>query len=310
MSARPPLYSRHSKSPLASQSPFQNKELEKEMYASSDEYVESGDEEATDRKNTTTESLQQNGISPKATPQPTNSKRKDAMQQHILESARPQQSSQNLKIVLAIVVILSAMVCLYLLPQHKQKQCTFNKLREQQPVQSSDVWKALTINIENLLNKRTKSPNIYLFLYSSKADEQPLKQLIQAIALETSKCFDGQQPIEMTVKDFETNSGDDYGYPIEQYKKKLREGNVFLIGSLNDIPPNAARALHTICDTHSPIAVDVVIFLTLRTTHTITDGSPSNLAYQTLRELWKDVPDNELDALITRVIDQVLLLHS
>lgn len=29
------------------------------------------------------------------------------------------------------------------------------------------------------------------------------------------------------------------------------------------IPPKAARALHVICDTHSPIAEDVVIFLTL-----------------------------------------------
>lgn len=39
----------------------------------------------------------------------------------------------------------------------------------------------------------------------------------------------------MSLKDFQTQNGDDYGYPIEQYKKKLREGNVFLIVNLNDV---------------------------------------------------------------------------
>lgn len=133
----------------------------------------------------------------------------------------------------------------------------------------------------------------------------------------------------MKLEDFEQKNGDDYGYPIEQYKKKLKEGNVFLIVNLNDvstklylvpnyhlifpiykIPPNAARALHTICDTYSPIAPDVVIFLSLRTHLSTSNGTPAEIAYQTLRELWQKVPDNELDALITRVIDQVLLLQS
>lgn len=39
----------------------------------------------------------------------------------------------------------------------------------------------------------------------------------------------------MRLEDFEAKDGDDYGYPIEQYKKKLKEGNVFLIVNLNDV---------------------------------------------------------------------------
>jgi len=38
----------------------------------------------------------------------------------------------------------------------------------------------------------------------------------------------------MSLKDFETQNGDDYGYPIEQYKNKLKDGNVFIIEKLND----------------------------------------------------------------------------
>lgn len=47
--------------------------------------------------------------------------------------------------------------------------------------------------------------------------------------------LDGQRPIEMRLEDFEEKDGDDYGFPIEQYKKKLKEGNVFLIVNLNDV---------------------------------------------------------------------------
>lgn len=38
----------------------------------------------------------------------------------------------------------------------------------------------------------------------------------------------------MSLQDFKTQNGDDYGYPIEQYKNKLKDGNVFLIADLND----------------------------------------------------------------------------
>ncbi|EDW70843.1 uncharacterized protein TORIP [Drosophila virilis] len=230
----------------------------------------------------------------------------------LAKSANVQPSKSQFKLIpYAIIIILPLFACSRLLKSEPQvKRCAFEELRQRPPLQSEDVWKALSINIELLLNKKIKSPNVYLFLHSNQSSEYPIQKLINDIARETSKCFDGQRPIEMSLKDFETQNGDDYGYPIEQYKKKLREGNVFLIVNLNDIPPNSARALHTICDTYSPIAPDVVIFMTLRTHLANTVGSPAQMAYKTLQELWKQVPDNELDALITRVIDQVLLLQS
>lgn len=39
----------------------------------------------------------------------------------------------------------------------------------------------------------------------------------------------------MGLKDFRTQNGDDYGYPIQQYKRKLKDGNVFLIANLNEV---------------------------------------------------------------------------
>lgn len=69
------------------------------------------------------------------------------------------------------------------------KSCKFDHLRNRSPLQSSKVWDALTINIELLLNGKTKSPNIYLLMHSKKDSGKKMQKLIKDIALETSKCF-------------------------------------------------------------------------------------------------------------------------
>ncbi|EDV97519.1 uncharacterized protein LOC6558417 [Drosophila grimshawi] len=332
MTSRRPLHSPSEVSASRSPIPIYSKvdktsrllNAEDENSSSSDEeneFVESGDGSAsTDETNTDTQAdvvRLDSGSTPEKThnrpvaPIPQRSEAKEKPRQQLAKSENVQKSGLNIKLIAyAILIILPLIACTRLLKQEPQmKRCEFEKLRQREPLQSSDVWKTLTINIELLLNKKTKSPNVYLLLHSNKSSEHRIQGLVQDIALETSKCFDGQRPIEMGLQDFETKHGDDYGYPIEQYKKKIKEGNVFLIVNLNDIPPKAARALHTICDTYSPIAPDVVIFLTLRTHHEIAGATPTQLAYQMLHELWQQIPDNELDPLITRVIDQVVLLQ-
>lgn len=44
-------------------------------------------------------------------------------------------------------------------------------------------------------------------------------------------------PIEMQGDDFISTPGveDDYGYAIEKYKAKIKEGNVILIANLNEV---------------------------------------------------------------------------
>ncbi|KAH8371941.1 hypothetical protein KR093_009376, partial [Drosophila rubida] len=209
----------------------------------------------------------------------------------------------------AIVCLLPLLVCSQMFrskPESVWKSCSFGALRQEQPLQSDDVWSTLRTSNELLLNKLAKSPNVYLLLHSAKDRGEQMQKLIHDIAFETSKCFNGKRPIEMSLLDFKTQDGDDYGYPIEQYKSKLKQGNVFLIVNLNDA---TARALHTICETYSPIAPDVVIFLTLYTDLPTAGGIPTQVAVNTLSKLWSKIPDNERGALITRVTDQVLLLR-
>lgn len=102
------------------------------------------------------------------------------------------QSSSNLKwIAIAILLILPAVA--YSINSFVQKSgtktCNFDQLVQSVPSQSSEVWKALTINIEKLLNKMSKSPNIYLLMHSNESNNEQIQKLIKDIALETSKCF-------------------------------------------------------------------------------------------------------------------------
>ncbi|XP_034122938.1 uncharacterized protein LOC117580470 isoform X2 [Drosophila guanche] len=214
--------------------------------------------------------------------------------------------------IVSLMFVLSPIVLSMLVWQNSnititEKSCAFEKLRGIEPKQSEGIWRALQTGIEGLINKRDPRPSVFLFLHQ----EGELKTLIYDIATEASRCFGGPgKPIHMNKDDFVPKNGD-YGFAIEQFKKKLKEGNVFLIVNLNEIPPSSALALHPICDTYNPISADAVIFLTLHTSSTTDTGNSVKLARQTLYELWgTHLQDNELDSLITRVSDQVLHLNS
>ncbi|XP_022218086.1 uncharacterized protein LOC111071193 [Drosophila obscura] len=215
----------------------------------------------------------------------------------------------HFNVIVPLILILLAMVAWQYsnTADTADKSCAFEKLRKIEPIQSERVWKPLQKGIEGLINKRDPRPSVFLFLHQDKS----LKTLIDDIATEASGCFGGPgKPIHMNKDDFVSQTGD-YGFAIEQFKKKIKEGKVFVIVNLNEIPPSSARALHTICDTYNPIAADSVIFLTLHTSNTKDTGNSVELAKETLYELWgTQLLDNELDPLITRVTDQVLHLHS
>ncbi|KAH8322620.1 hypothetical protein KR059_001515 [Drosophila kikkawai] len=206
------------------------------------------------------------------------------------------------------------------------KTCSFDTLRNVQPKQQDKVWLALQKGIEGLINKKDYHPSVFLFLHQ----DPKLQNFINAVASEASKCYGKFMPLQLLLLNIKKcistggpsqlihMSKEDFGpgldnsaLAIERFKAKVKDGKVFLIVNLNEIAPNGARALHTICDTYSPIVEDAVIFLTLRTFNTTAARNSVELATDTLYDLWsKELRDNELDPLIARVTDQVLLLNS
>ncbi|XP_018799442.1 PREDICTED: uncharacterized protein LOC108975420 isoform X2 [Bactrocera latifrons] len=165
-------------------------------------------------------------------------------------------STKCLWIALLLVVLLVAVICV----SNKEKTCSFEMLHQKYKNQHSKIWHTLSSGVENILRDRTKSPFVNLFVHN---DNRKLKSIVGEIAKETSQCFGGQL-IEMSELDFTSpRAMEDYGYAILKFKEKIQKGRVALIINLNAIPAEAAPALHTICDTHSPVAENIVIYLTL-----------------------------------------------
>ncbi|TMW47159.1 hypothetical protein DOY81_007777 [Sarcophaga bullata] len=227
----------------------------------------------------------------------------------------PEESSKTFSLVAIITIVILAFIVgviyKYFLFNDKEKYCNYDDLQEQYPQQDQSLWRTLNVGINLIFNESTQSPAVYLFVHQGG---QRVFKLVNDIARQSSKCFGPEvHPIELKKDDFidTTEEGKkDYGHVIEKFKSKLKESNVFLIVNLNEIPAEAARALHTICDTHSPIAKNMVIFLTL-TIPPDAKGTAVLKAENVLFEMWSPKLDrNELDPLITRVTDQVIPLQT
>ncbi|XP_067612988.1 uncharacterized protein TORIP [Eurosta solidaginis] len=221
----------------------------------------------------------------------------------------PQCEKTNWLIYIKFVAIIILPIAIYLTPsapRSVEKKCTYEKLINDYPQQDPKMWRRVSIAVENILNKRSSAPLVQLFVHQG---DSGMESLVRKIAKETSDCFgENSHLVEMTMDDFTSAKVvEDYGHIVEAFKTKIKNGKVVVIVDLNKIPPKAARALHTICDVHTPIAKEeFAIFLTLVTP---ANGNPVANAENTLDHLWgTKLERNELDPLKTRVTDDVIAL--
>ncbi|KAL5291702.1 hypothetical protein ACFFRR_010856 [Megaselia abdita] len=191
-------------------------------------------------------------------------------------------------------------------PLSTVKTCKFQKLQQEYSEQDKYLWMSLETGLENVINKKTYSPAIYLFIYRKHTSKEMV--LINKIINRASECFDPSLKLGRMNEDFTSEAAlEDYGTAIEKYKTLITEGNVLLLVGLNDIPATAARALHSICDVHNPLLNRVVVFLTLEVQSI--EGKPIEIAENTLLNLWKrKIKDSELFPLVSRVTDQVVVV--
>ncbi|XP_020802055.1 uncharacterized protein LOC110179040 [Drosophila serrata] len=301
---RRPLHDERPTTPSEQEEQVDNRTLISESGGYEEGTSSSGEQEAPDDKSLP--------ATPPGTPAaPADRSRRQSLPTYTPESALDSKHEQlprsnALLYGAAIAGILVGCCFAFAFAPAPAKTCSFKSLRNVQPEQPDKVWLALQKGIEGLINKKDVHPSVFLFLHQNPK----LQKLIDAIALEASNCYGGpSQLIHMSKEDFGP-SLDNSGLAIERFKAKMKDGKVFLIVNLNEIAPNGARALHTICDTYSPIVEDAVIFLTLRTFNTTATRNSVQLATDTLYDLWsKELGDNVLDPLITRVTDQVLHLN-
>ncbi|XP_055845057.1 uncharacterized protein LOC129911325 [Episyrphus balteatus] len=191
--------------------------------------------------------------------------------------------------------------------QSPKKVCSFKELQNKYPKEGEYLWHNMKVVNEHILNNRCDKPAVFLFVHH---DKQIALKIIKDIAQTSSRCFDSSQIIQNI--DFSSKEAiEDYGHVIATYKDTIKEGNVILIANINEIPGEAAKALHAICDTVTPLVKKVIILLSLTAERRNSNEKIIDTAENALRKLWQDkIKPNELDPIITRVTDQVLLLQS
>lgn len=143
----------------------------------------------------------------------------------------------------------------------------------------------------------------------------------------TAKCLNSKnKPLLLTAKDFSSDEmQNDYGVAIETYKIPLKESGILAVSDIDKvilifennfliftyllfkIPSSVAEAFHSFCDTITPLVDRSVIYLTHPIINTTDFG---NYVDTNLRSVWREIEKNKLEALITRVTDQILLFKT
>lgn len=228
-------------------------------------------------------------------------------------------STYRKKISCLHIIIFTALVFIFLALYMRDNtprctQCSFEELKKKYTKEKDYLWNHLQSANDDILCGKSDKPAVFLFVNQNK---EKAKSLINDIANTSSGCLgkyfslQGSSPIIEHIDFSSEEALKDYGYVIDQYKKTVKEGNVILIANVNEIPGEVAKALHTICDTVTFMVKKVIILLSLTVEQIGSNERVIDVAENALKKLWQDkMEPNELEPLITRVTDQVLLLQS
>lgn len=188
----------------------------------------------------------------------------------------------------------------------------FKELSKQFPHQNSDLWKALKVSTENVINGLPPRPAVFLIAHNSI---QTSNVILPKILNATASCMQVQNPISLNGGSLASpEMQKDYGEFIAMYEGLLKREKILFISDVNRIPSTTAEAFHTICDTVTPLVEQSIIIFTMKIDQfddrTMEYDSLSKMVETELRENWKYVKANALQALITRVTDQIIWLRS
>lgn len=171
------------------------------------------------------------------------------------------------------------------------------------PSQPNETWDNIVAVIDDIRRPSAIHPAVFLFLYDTK--NNVIDKLVHDLAKYVSKKLETNQDfIEMQESEFLSEEAiSDYGFLIDKYASEISEKKVMVVKDLQNIPGQVAQAFHTFCDEISPLAESVVYIFTLKVNSL--DGKEEKIAEYHLKESWKDLDEDKLMPLVTRVTGSV-----
>uniref|UniRef100_A0A182FCK0 Uncharacterized protein n=2 Tax=Anopheles albimanus TaxID=7167 RepID=A0A182FCK0_ANOAL len=176
----------------------------------------------------------------------------------------------------------------------------------------STLWDSLDCSVRQAtLTTARPKPGTFLFMH----DGAPavVSRFLENVTKITSDCFGGTAPIVLGSERFkQPDIASDFGVFVAEYAQALRERSVMVVRNLEDIPPKAAQAFHSICDPEEPLVSRALIYLTMdistapKALMESSGSSETAKAEKLLKQMWQDSLRPEvLDPLITRLTENV-----
>ncbi|XP_049541431.1 uncharacterized protein LOC125954840 [Anopheles darlingi] len=176
----------------------------------------------------------------------------------------------------------------------------------------STLWDSLDCSVRQATHT-TARPKPGTFLFMHNGAPAVVSRFLENVTKITSDCFGGTAPIVLGSERFkQPDIASDFGVFVAEYAQALRERSVMVVRNLEDIPPKAAQAFHSICDPEEPLVSRALIYLTMdistapKALMESTGSSETAKAEKLLKQMWQDSLRPEvLDPLITRLTENV-----
>lgn len=102
----------------------------------------------------------------------------------------------------------------------------------------------------------------------------------------------------------------DPGTLIEVITTAVEKNKIIVVTDVQYIPAKLARGFHFLVDKYNPKVEEAIYVLTLKIPSYLKNEKPVVAAEETLRECWKELSDDTLLPLVTRMTVQVLPINA
>lgn len=179
--------------------------------------------------------------------------------------------------------------------------------------QDERVWYTFAAGIKSVTAENPNKPSVFLLLYDNDKAENTVKCLSYDVTKAASKYLMKQeiQPVVIAGRELNQESiMKEPGVLLVQYKEHVTNRGAMIVSNLEDVHPQIAQIFHFFCDRYSPLIKKAIYLFTLKIKE-FPNSHLQKVAEDALHSLWaKDLPDNKLLPLITRLTGNVLRISN
>ncbi|XP_065214778.1 uncharacterized protein LOC135841640 isoform X1 [Planococcus citri] len=177
--------------------------------------------------------------------------------------------------------------------------------RNKFPSQKEDIWFQISSGLKGLSND-PKNPAVYLLTYDENS-MHPSSCIVEVITTAANSFMLEKNGWSFLNGSLLTDSQiNDPGELIDKIANTIEKHKIMVVTDVQHIPAKLAQGFHFLVDEYNPVIREAVYVLTLKIPSHLKSSKPVEAAENALKESWKELKNDLLLPLITRVTNQVL----